>query len=416
MAQLSLTLASARPAEESAARWFGPILAHWPRGLPPPRTEVGTPEAVLAPWPRRWGGTLLLVLGPGTPPELLRVAVESLRDRQRSAVVLVPGGEGAPRALSMDGVIVESWDADPALVAGMLYALAEQQAAVTRLARELHLENVSHGSLRGEMSRLRDELELASNMQRELLPRSLPAPEGLSLAALFRPAAQVSGDIYDARMLGDGTVGFFIADAVGHGVPAALLTMQLSRAMAALEARDGRGPDPGAALVRLNEELCAQQHERAWFATAVAGVIDPRTHAVRLAGAGHPPPLRVGLDFCEWIETEGPLLGIFPDALFTEARFVLEPGQTLLLYTDGLELAFPGRGGPGASRRTATREYIRHLDGLTRRASDEHSGPALIMERLAGLIDAQEGSLHQRDDVTALAISRPGLAAGARAA
>jgi serine phosphatase RsbU (regulator of sigma subunit) len=183
---------------------------------------------------------------------------------------------------------------------------------------------------------------------------------------------------------------------VGHGVPAALLTMVLTSSLNTTEG--GRVLEPAEVLRQLNERLCTSCLGSGRFATALYGVVDGKRGEVKLAGAGHPYPVRVSRAGAMEVKTEGPLLGVFPGADFTQAEFELHPSDTLLLYTDGFEAMFPERDdAPEWGGRTYLRE-------LTRMVGGERDLNHCLAE-LEGLLDEQSGSLHQADDLTAVVIA-----------
>ena len=138
-------------------------------------------------------------------------------------------------------------------------------------------------------------------------------------------------------------VAFFVADAVGHGVPAALLARVLTSSLLSAAAASGtaEGHSPARVLARLNERLCASCLGTGRFATAVYGVIDAETRKVTVAGAGHPLPILLSGGDSSEIETAGPLLGVFDDAEFDQREVSLADDDMLMLYTDGLDAAFP---------------------------------------------------------------------------
>jgi serine phosphatase RsbU (regulator of sigma subunit) len=143
------------------------------------------------------------------------------------------------------------------------------------------------------------------------------------------------------------------------------------------------------------------------FATAIYGVVDSRTGVVKVAGAGHPWPIRLSKAGASEVRTEGPLLGVFPGAEFTQAQFELRRGDTLLLYTDGFEAMFAPTEEDSASA-WAGRSYLREL---TRMVGKEGDMGASLRE-LEHLLDEQSGSLHQADDITALVIAPAAVTAG----
>ncbi|MBX3380242.1 MAG: serine/threonine-protein phosphatase [Phycisphaeraceae bacterium] len=408
----TIAFCAGREAEVSAARWLAPALAEWP-GEEVPHAERFDLDALLTDAESELFASstqeytcLFVVLRGDEEIASLAKFFDRLHGRSIPAVVIAPSGNAIRSLVHKDGVIVVGGRETAGRIAAMIFALCERQPLVEQLSREVRSGSGMDRGIRGEMDRLHEELHLAATVQRELLPQRLPEDAEIEFASLYHPATYVSGDLFDARVIDENRVAFFIADAVGHGVPAALITMMLSRALLnelATAAASGGDISPAKCLSGLNIELCHHAAGNYRFATAVCGVLDKRDFSIRLAGAGHPPSLLLHAGKMQSFESQGPLLGVFAEAEYTEERIELLPGATLLLYTDGFELAFPAADEPIADRRVAPREYLKHM-GLLDSISDVsvHEG----MERLARAIAGQEGSLHQRDDVTALAIRR----------
>lgn len=402
------------------------IVDRWPAGpdAAPPTTSAALSdvltEPVLSdegPGPHRPPGGLWLVVLDGTEPaRVLWQLVDVVERRHAAALVLVPELDEAHRAMETSGLLVQRRNADPGLLSAMLFALSRRQETVDQLGRELAVAQASHGGLRGEIDRMHDELALAARVQAEFLPKQMPSLDGLDFAVLYRPAQYVSGDFYSVELVDESKVAFFIADAVGHGVPAALLTMVIARAICPREwgPAGWRTLEPTEVLSRLNRVLCGHQHGTNRFATAIYGLIDGATGHVTLAGAGHPPPLLVGEGATRKIETDGPLLGVFEDAVFEQVGFDLHAGRRLVLYTDGFEVAFPNADAQGRKLRLPTTNYL----GRLLRVGEDGPGYDLgeRMDALAAALDEQLGSLHQADDVTALAIASRIPAVGVKSA
>lgn len=374
--------------------------------------DVRVRREELAVWPAlpQHGGVLptldeaaLIVLHDEDHAALSR-ALDVMIERQLPALVLTADPGAGRRGLEAAGIHCDALDAPPERVSAALWALCSRQPAVFALQRELSALRRSSGGLRGEMDRIHEELNLAAGVQREFLPKSIPTIDGLDFGVLFRPCGYVSGDIYAVRAVDDRRVAMFVADAVGHGVPAALLTVVLANALATQPGDDG--PDlPKRALERLNRAMCEQQLSASRFATAVYAVIDTRTHEATIAGAGHPPPMIIGNGRFETLETEGPLLGVFAEAEFTQASAVIRPGEMMVLYTDGFETACPTPDASGKVRTRANTRYIDHLRALADGIRPEERPAHTLADRLGALLDEQAGSLHQLDDITALAVA-----------
>ena len=342
------------------------------------------------------------------PEDLSGNAVFSLLDhlweQSLPAVLIVDERNENTERLGGRGTIVMDRDCGEASIASALFALAERQGFVRTVQTELRIASRFQGGLRGEMDKIHEELQLAASVQREFLPDSLPQVDNVDFRVFFRPAGYVSGDIYDVQRLDEHHVGFFLADAVGHGVPAALMTMVLSRSLTTkiVTGDSYEILEPTAVMQRLNCEMIQRHGDVPRFATAVYGVIDTRDRSIRLAGAGHPPPLVMGPEGSREIETEGGLLGVFPEDDFPQVEFTLQADESLLIYSDGFETAFPDPGSDEHERKMPTKRYLGAFDEL---ASDIRSeGPQAAMDRFSELVDAQDGSLHQVDDITVMTV------------
>lgn len=203
--------------------------------------------------------------------------------------------------------------------------------------RELLRELADRAGLLLASARLHErEREVASHLQRALLPAELEPHPHIRVAARYvaaEDALEVGGDWYETFLLADGRVGIAAGDVVGHGLAAAATMGRLRTALAALAAH---ATGPGDLLERLAE--FARGPNGTDFATASYAVLDPATGVLEYASAGHPPMLVVGADgTTRWLDEgrSAPLCGIVVDHR-PQATTVLEPGSTLIAYTDGL--------------------------------------------------------------------------------
>ncbi len=178
------------------------------------------------------------------------------------------------------------------------------------------------------------EKEQVGRMQRHLLPAELPHIEGLELGASYRTCSRAGGDYYDVLQLPDEQWGLFMADVSGHGTPAAVVMAMMHTLMHAFP---GTPTPPAHVLAHINRHLLAVAPE-GMFATAFYGVYDAQHRRLRYSSAGHPPPRwRSGSGCIRNVEgTAGLPLGVLDENSWTEGELALVPGDTLLLYTDGI--------------------------------------------------------------------------------
>jgi phosphoserine phosphatase RsbU/P len=271
-------------------------------------------------------------------------------------------------------------------------------AEIEALRAEVHHLRRRDETVKYTMQRIDEELRLAARLQRDFMPRVFPEIGGVKFHALFRPAGYVSGDLYDVFRLDETHVGFYMADAVGHGMPAALLTMFVKHALITKEIKQGsyRLLTPGETLSRLNEQLVAQDLSQATFATAVYGIIDTTTRQLSFASAGHPAPLVFSGDApSTQLNGSGGLLGIFPNEIFPDITATLQPNDRIIVYTDGVEVAFNSVDNPETFDIDRWRRELENRRSLS---------TANLLNEFAASIDDQVGSIHPKDDLTVMVI------------
>ncbi len=329
---------------------------------------------------------------PEDEPAATERALGHARGLDESPVPVLVLGE-PPRetrlALYEAGVLgFVSMDTDPEELAARLRSLAGAKRRAARAVKRL----------RDHSRHLDEQLRLAQRLQRDFLPRRMPGMTTGRFAARLEPAAWVAGDFYDIFRLDEQTVGFYVADAVGHGIPAALLTVFVKKSLQTKHI-EGKHYDlipPDEALRLLNRDLLSAELQETPFITLVYGHYKETTRDLVYARAGHPKPLLLGSRATlEPLDGEGPLLGIFPDAEFEARRRRLEPGQRLLLYSDGAERVDPGRrANPQRLREVIQTAALLPLEAL-----------------LDAVLDAVRGATegrHLADDVTLMALEVTG--------
>lgn len=208
-----------------------------------------------------------------------------------------------------------------------------QRSNANKLSEQLHMT----GAL---VDNLAEQLRMAGLVQHDFLPTQLPNTDEVQWATSFMPAEWVSGDIYDIVRIDEQHIGFYIADAVGHSMPAALLTIFLKQTLAMRETLDNnyRIFSPAEVIKNLNVRMAAQKLSGYQFATCCYCLLNIKTLQLTYARAGHPYPVLIRLhEPPRQLETRGSLLGIFEHAEYVQQSVQLQLGDKLLLYSDGAE-------------------------------------------------------------------------------
>lgn len=246
-----------------------------------------------------------------------------------------------------------------------------------------------------EKERIQSELRLAREMQQGILPRLFPPevpPESVEIFACMEPAKEVGGDFYDFFPVDDRHIGVVIADVAGKGVPAGLF-MMVARALLRNNAVDNLSAAD--ALTKVNKLLCAD-NSSSTFVTLFYFICDLETGRLTFCNAGHNPPIVMKKSGVKLLKSNGgdasrPALGIIEDAVFRDETLTLAPGETILLYTDGVTEAINPR---------------KKMFGEDRLIEFVSANPALPIKELGArllgrLVDYGEG-LEQFDDITVL--------------
>jgi len=273
-----------------------------------------------------------------------------------------------------------------------LEAVAALQPAFKKL-RSTPGQQGGNGHAGDRTAVLDEELQLAARLQQDFLPARLPEVGPIRFGVLFKPAGWVSGDIYDVSRLDERTISLYVADAIGHGLPAALLTMFIKEAFQTkrIFANTYQIVAPHEALGELNADICRQELSSCQFCTAVYCLIDVESLTLTYSRAGHPEPLLVSPDGrVEPLEGPGALLGVFPDETFQSFTRQLQPSQRLVLYSDGVLDAL---GRVGDDLAGGLKAFLA--------ASAKAPREAMLLE-LAARIEAGAAALAETDDITAV--------------
>lgn len=217
--------------------------------------------------------------------------------------------------------------------------IADLQQKNQELARAYHELQAAQADLLIK-ERMEHELELARRLQDSILPHHFPELSSLNFAAYSRPARQVGGDFFDVIPLKDKRIGLVMADVSDKGMPAAIF-MALSRSLVRAEAR--RSASPKKVLQQTHKLLyeisqADEFNSFEMFVTIVYGILDPLARTFCYARAGHNYPILYYPDQrkCEWLSIPGMSLGLIENVDLEEEQIVLQPGNLLLLYTDGI--------------------------------------------------------------------------------
>jgi sigma-B regulation protein RsbU (phosphoserine phosphatase) len=252
--------------------------------------------------------------------------------------------------------------------------------------RELRLAN---DALLARDSELTYYMKAAAKLQKRLvLPQSPPNWEEVSWGIHFAPLDPLGGDYYDFARPDNDHIGVLISDASGHSIPAAMVAIMARLAFAESSPLTTK---PGEVLAAMNRRLVDLTDER--FVTGFYGILDRRTRTFTYANAGHPFPLRYrhSTGLCEELSARGFLLGITPDEVYTEKSVVLEPGDRLLFFTDGVLDSRDERGESLGTSRLA--EMLKNYST---------DSAKIMMEHMAQDLNTFCGNVKPIDDITML--------------
>jgi sigma-B regulation protein RsbU (phosphoserine phosphatase) len=293
------------------------------------------------------------------------------------------------------GVVCVPPDASRDVLRGVCLALAHLRPILRQLDLELTtMEHLGH-QLERHFDEVNHELRLAARLQQDFLPRELPNDGPIRFRTLFRPCSWVSGDTFDIFRLDERHIGLYVADAVGHGVAAGLLTMYVRRAIQPkrIMLSGYELIPPGEVLQQLNDQFCDQKLPDPHFITAIYGLVNLKSLRLDYAVAGHPPALRIapGGDIAE-LPGEGSLLGLGAGQTYETHSTHLMHGERIVIYSDGLEPAII------RERRAAPEQpvWADAAGAILRGPADQ------LAQQLFDRVDRTPGSLRHADDVSAI--------------
>ncbi len=245
-----------------------------------------------------------------------------------------------------------------------------------------------------QLSAIRREVDIAGDIQKRILPTVFPERPGLEVAAILESAKDMSGDFYDVFEIGDGRIGYVVADVVGKGIPAAFF-MAVARTL--LQATATAGTPPAECLSQVNDLIC--RHEiTSMFVSVFYGVLNPRTWELTYANGGHLPPVRIGgkTGVTTLISGgDGVVLGVEAGLTYEQETLQIDPGDTLFLYTDGLTEAF-----------NETRDQFGEQRLQDFLSINQGNSPEALCRTMLDHIKEFTGGAEAADDMTCLAIYR----------
>jgi sigma-B regulation protein RsbU (phosphoserine phosphatase) len=316
----------------------------------------------------RDGVTLVLIDGSGCTNDALKLC-QRLRagPSDNFTPILYVTADASPGArlscleAGADAYLLRPFDPAELLAqARALLRIKDRHDTLTARAAEVQRINKR---LQAAYQQIDLELDLARRIQESFLPKTLPELQRVRFAVKYKPCGRVGGDFYDVFRLDENHLGFYVADAMGHGVAASLLSVFVKKGVHAKEinGNDYRLVPPNEVLQRLNRDLIDQALSESPFITMAYFLFNMRDGTLQFARAGHPYPLYLpGVGAPQLWQTEGSLLGVF-DVQYRLQTHNLQPGDKVLLYTDGIDGAGFGNQPLGLPSLLAAAAHYRDL-------------------------------------------------------
>jgi sigma-B regulation protein RsbU (phosphoserine phosphatase) len=374
-----------------------------------------TPSGSFVPrFARRAGGVAMPTAGFSPTQTALRMAMESqtgiITGDLQQGDVLLQGAQSIiaqrlrsvvaiplytmPRAITAESIA----DIQRGEFLGILYLDSRRPAAFSKLDRQILdalaveaasiLDNARLVERERQRQRLEQELSIAREIQQALLPRGFGDFPHLSISGVNTPCHAVGGDYFDVFPMSDDRTAFVIADVAGKGIGAALLTTMLQGALTGMTL----GADPARVFHHINDFLC-KHVEVGKYATMFFGILD-REGNLDYLNAGHPSPLLLRRGEVSEIFTEGSYpVGLIPDAKYIAVRETLEPGDTLVLFSDGVTEA------------ADLEEQMFGVPRLSEALAGQHEAPLdQLQKKVIDCVENFARGASQADDITLLLI------------
>lgn len=243
-----------------------------------------------------------------------------------------------------------------------------------------------------------EQMKMAGAIQRDFLPEGFPDIEGFKWSSVFIPYEWVSGDIYDVQRIDENHIGFYTADVVGHGVPAALLTIFITQAITMRETTGEHYKifSPSEVMANLNSRMIDLKLSGNQFATCCYGLLNLQTRELTYSRAGHPYPVLLdNSNNVTTLQAKGSLLGIFEGTTYEQQTVKLSPGNKLIVFSDGAEPL------TGTTTPDGNFELTDEFKNLTRLNADKLTAE---FEKLAQNTKQNTNDEKFKDDITLLCL------------
>ena len=318
---------------------------------------------------------------------LNRRLIHPLKSLQNSAVDFVSKASGDDvESLNFEDPNIKTQDEIQSLSKALVTMASDTKQYMQKLIHET-----------AERERISADLNVAAQIQSDMLPHVFPQRDDIDLYASMNPAKEVGGDFYDFFFIDDDHLALVIADVSGKGVPASLF-MVIAKTIIKNRALSGNIPSPAQILHDANNQLC-EGNEAGLFVTAWLGILDLNTGIVTAANAGHefPAVRQPGKNFELVQDKHGLVLAGFEGSIYTDYEIKLEKGATLFVYTDGVPEATNGA--------NELFEFERTVQALN---INPDASPKELLGVVRGEVDKFVGDAPQFDDLTMLAIKYNG--------
>jgi anti-anti-sigma factor len=263
----------------------------------------------------------------------------------------------------------------------------------TELHERVHQLDQAVHLLREQADTIRRDLARAELVQRALLPRRIPELGAFAFDTYYQPSQNVGGDIFGIEPVDEDHVAFYVADAAGHGVSAAMVAVMFKLNLRMRDEKTGQPLAPDQILREVNRAIVRECTASSLFITAALCLLDTRSGDLAIASGGHPPLLVSHVSGeTRKIPPTGPALGLMSSATFGVTKLQLSRGDRLFLYTDGLTDAAPGM------------KRLAEADLLTQIADAKSERPRLLRQLVDSAV-RRHGPQGQLDDITLVLVT-----------